>query len=412
MVMYSAYNQKSQRGTRGMIAPLELDFQEDRYSRFRLISWWDQDILRNSKIMVVGAGALGNEILKSLALLGVGEVIVVDLDRIENSNLSRSVLYRAGDEGKFKAEIAAERVREINPDVQVRPMVANIVSGVGLGWFSYVDLVIGGLDNREARMAINQKCWLTDRPWVDGAIEVLHGIARVFVPGQGACYECTLTEQDYILLNQRRSCALLSRDEMLAGKTPTTPTSASIIAGIQVQEAIKLLHNSPDLPTLAGKGFFFNGLTHDSYLVDYQFKEDCMAHDTMDQVIPIPGATAEDTTLGQLLEFAQQELGDGAILELGQEVVTNLHCAQCDQSIPVFRCLYAVTEGESRCSACGEVMIPSLIHRITGEEDYLDLSLAAIGIPPWDIVEGRFGSERRFFELAGDRPLSACSKGA
>src|SRR5436853_126669 len=77
--------------------------EEDRFHRFRLISWWDQAKLANAKVLVVGAGALGNEIVKNLALLGVGNLLIADLDKIENSNLSRSVLYRASDNGTHKA---------------------------------------------------------------------------------------------------------------------------------------------------------------------------------------------------------------------------------------------------------------------------------------------------------------------
>src|SRR6476660_1500957 len=89
----------------------------DRYGRFRLISWWRQERLAAAKVLVVGAGALGNEVLKNLALLGVGTVYVIDLDEVEPSNLSRSVLFRAEDGGRGKAEVAARRAGEINPDV-------------------------------------------------------------------------------------------------------------------------------------------------------------------------------------------------------------------------------------------------------------------------------------------------------
>src|SRR3977135_3033483 len=81
--------------------------RDDRFHRFKLISWWDQDRLKNAKVLVIGAGALGNELLKNLSLLGIGNVVVADMDRIENSNLSRSVLYRAKDNGQLKATAAA-----------------------------------------------------------------------------------------------------------------------------------------------------------------------------------------------------------------------------------------------------------------------------------------------------------------
>src|ERR1700693_2548003 len=89
--------------------------QEDRFHRFLLIGWWDQAKLRRARVLVVGAGALGNEIVKNLALLGVGNLYIADMDRVENSNLSRSVLYRESDHGRFKADVAAEAAKSLYP---------------------------------------------------------------------------------------------------------------------------------------------------------------------------------------------------------------------------------------------------------------------------------------------------------
>jgi molybdopterin/thiamine biosynthesis adenylyltransferase len=102
---------------------------EDRFSRFRLIGWWDQEKLRQARVLVIGAGALGNEILKNLALLGFANIVVVDLDTIEASNLSRSVLYRDSDIGRPKADAAADGVRNIFPDAKVHAITADAVHG-------------------------------------------------------------------------------------------------------------------------------------------------------------------------------------------------------------------------------------------------------------------------------------------
>src|SRR5260370_2129671 len=88
---------------------------EGRFSRFELISWWEQARLSRAKILVVGAGALGNEIVKNSSLVGIGNIVVADMDKIEHSNLTRSVLFREGDNGKYKAEIACRSAREIDP---------------------------------------------------------------------------------------------------------------------------------------------------------------------------------------------------------------------------------------------------------------------------------------------------------
>lgn len=380
---------------------LDLTLDEDRYSRLRLIPWWDQEKLASARVMVVGAGALGNEILKNLALLGIGQIYIVDFDSIENSNLSRSVLYRASDEGKSKSEISAAAVKDINPDCHVHWINGNIVYDVGLGLFRRMDVVIGGLDNREARLAINQACWKVGTPWIDGAIEVLFGIARVFVPPHTPCYECTMTEQDYKLLNMRRSCALLSREEMLTGKVPTTPTTSSIIAGIQVQEAIKLIHSRSDLPTLAGRGYFFNGLTHDSYIVNYEYKEDCPSHETFDNIVEL-NLQSSKTTLKTILGYVQDHLGSDAVLEFGKEIVTELQCQHCHTDEQLFKILGQVTENEGRCHVCGSMRMPRMTHTITGSEPFLDLTLAEIGLPPFDIVTGRSGLEMVHIELTGD----------
>jgi molybdopterin/thiamine biosynthesis adenylyltransferase len=84
-----------------------LNLSEDRFARFRQIQWWDQGKLANARVLLIGAGAIGNEVIKNLALLGVGHVAIADMDRIEQSNLSRSVLFNASDDGKHKATVAA-----------------------------------------------------------------------------------------------------------------------------------------------------------------------------------------------------------------------------------------------------------------------------------------------------------------
>src|SRR5580658_3136907 len=96
---------------------------EDRFSRLRLISWWDQEKIAKCRLLVIGAGALGNEILKNAALLGFTQVVIVDMDRIEVSNLSRAVLYRLEDVGRFKADTAASAYLSFAPDAKVQPVV-------------------------------------------------------------------------------------------------------------------------------------------------------------------------------------------------------------------------------------------------------------------------------------------------
>lgn len=376
------------------------DFEEDRYSRLRLIPWWDQNRLKDATIMVVGAGAIGNELIKNLTLLGIGRILIFDMDAIENTNLTRSVLYRARDVGRYKAEVAAERAMEINPDVKAKAFIANIIDDVGLGVFRRMNVVLGGLDNREARLAINQSCYKVNRPWIDGAIEALNGFARVFIPGQGACYECTMTETDWMLINKRKSCALLTHEEMAGGKIPTTPTSSSVIAGIQVQEMLKLLHSDRNLPTLAGKGYVFNGLTHDSYVVEYQRKEDCMSHDTYETIIEKPWSV-KTISLKELFAEIRNELGEKAVLDFDRDIATTAKCS-CGEHKELFTPVHKLKGNMLTCPKCGSQMTFDSIHSIKGDEDFLDKTPFEIGLPLLHIVGGRVGMNTTYYEFTSD----------
>lgn len=371
---------------------------EGRFSRFELISWWDQRRLRAAKALVIGAGALGNEIVKNLALLGVGRILVADMDRIENSNLSRSVLFRQADAGRPKAEVACEAARAIYPDAAVQPFVGNIVHDLGWGAYFWADVILAGLDNREARVAINQAAAFAGKPWIDGAIEVLGGVARVFDPATGACYECTMSQVDWKILESRRSCALLSRDEMLAGKVPTTPTTASVIAAVQVQEAVKQLHG---LPTIAGQGLVYDGLAGEAYRVTYPRKHDCMGHDRHERLEPL-GAGAGDVTVGDLVARARRDLGPEAVVGLSRDIIVRLVCPQCGQAEERLVSLGKVKESEAACPSCGGRRAPETLLTL-GLDEMLDgRTLKEIGVPPFDVVTARSGERSVSYLLDGD----------
>jgi adenylyltransferase/sulfurtransferase len=377
--------------------------RDDRFHRFKLIAWWDQDKLKNAKVVVIGAGALGNELLKNLALLGVGNVLVADMDRIENSNLSRSVLYRAADNGQLKATAAAAAARGIYPEMNVQPFNGNVVYDLGLGVFRWADVVLGGLDNREARLAINRACWRLNKPWIDGAIEAIQGTARVFVPDGAAqeapCYECTMSETDWRLLNLRRSCNLLTRQEMEGGKTPTTPTISSIIAGVQTQEAVKLLHGMDSFP---GRGWVFAGLSADSYHVEFQRNEDCYSHDPLDRVIELD-ASVETMTVRALLDIARKELGATVELELGRDILEKLVCPKCKREETLFASLGKISADKAWCPHCKDARRDVVtFHKIRGKEPFLDQTLASIGVPPFDILAARNAERFVGFELSAD----------
>lgn len=376
------------------------DPDSDRYHTFGYISWWQQEVVRNATVLVIGAGALGNEVIKNLTLMGIGNILIADFDTIEDSNLSRSVLFRADDRGRRKVDAAADGVKALNPDVKVKAWHGDINFEMGLGVFRHVDAIVGCLDNREARLSINRFSWAVNRPWVDGAIQELMGIVRVFWPGQGACYECTLTDLDYQIINLRYSCPLLARQNILQGKVPTTPTSASIVAAFQTQEALKLLHQMEVQP---GKALMINGLTNDIYLTEYPIKQYCMSHSTLYPIVELPEATAEGTTLAGLLAIAREQLGPEAVLEFDSELVVSMDCGSCGLVEPVFQRMARLYEDAAVCPNCGAKREMHLTHRIAGDEAFLDRTLAQVDVPPLGIIRARNGGERVYYELTGDK---------
>jgi adenylyltransferase/sulfurtransferase len=375
-----------------------LVLRDERFARFEKVEWWDQKRMREARVLVIGAGAIGNEVIKNLALLGIGHLVIADMDTIELSNLTRSALFRESDAGKPKAECAARAARELYPDIDVHAIVGNVTAGLGLGYFRWADVVVGALDNREARIFTNSACARVGRPWIDGGIEVLLGVARGFAPPETACYECTMSEVDWRIVNTRRSCSMLARRALSFGGTPTTPTTASVIGAIEAQEVVKILHG---LPALLGRGFVFEGAMHSSYAVSYAVNPDCPWHEPVPP-IEVAANAGWETPLSVVWEMAAEILGGVDALELGREVVERLECVACGESRVVLRPIDSVDDEEAACLRCGGDATPHFLHSLAAGSPFLARSARALGLPRWDIVWARRGDRFHGFELAED----------
>jgi len=380
--------------------PFRID-ESDRYSRLRLIPWWRQERLNAARVLVVGAGALGNEVLKNLALIGVGTVIVIDLDAVEPSNLSRSVLFRLEDGGQAKAEVAARRAGEINPEVTFHPIQGDVITDLGLGLFADVDVVIGCLDNREARLWVNRQCWKVGTPWVDSGIQEIQGVVKVFVPPDSACYECAMTARDYQLLNVRYSCPLLRPDQILEGKVPTAPTIASMMAALEVQEALKLIHG---MPVDAGSALVFNGVTNQFYKTKLPHRDDCLSHETYPE--PIELAIGHLSTARDLFVEARKTVEGPLTLALERDLVTTIDCPQCGTSEEIYQPRTKVGMAKLKCPGCGESGRPVIINAVEEDSPMADRPLADLGIPSYDIVRVDGPDASGFFLLGKDRGAS------
>jgi adenylyltransferase/sulfurtransferase len=212
----------------------------------------------------------------------VGHITIVDMDLIEHTNLARCVFFRQGDEGKYKAEVLANSAKNLNSDISTS-FFSVPVQKLGNAFLQNFDLVIAGLDNREARIWLGASLRRLGKVWIDGAIEGLMGKVQTFTP-TGPCYACSMTDEEWKILAHRRSCSLLGIDEMIGGHTPTNATTSSIIAGIETQEAIKYLVGKSELGAIENKIFRIIGEQMATFLSVVDLDENCPYHD--DMVLP------------------------------------------------------------------------------------------------------------------------------
>lgn len=394
--------------TNGGPVVVRVDAGEGRFHRHGLIKWWDQERLSRSTALVLGVGALGNEIVKNLCLLGVGHIRIVDLDVVENSNLSRSPLFRERHEGMPKAFAAAESARELYPAAKVAPMRIDIVHELGWGHYADADIVLAGLDGREARLSANRACIRVGKHYFDGAIEGIAGVARAFDGRNGPCYECTMGERDWELLRHRRSCNMLSRDEMRSGHTPTVTTISSVIAALEVQQAVKHLHG---LDVQAGTGLSVNGIGFDAWQVSYTANEECYAHEPAESLARLPWCAAR-TTAAEAIAHAAKLLGDDAQLEphldahleLRHDIMTRRSCAACGHVDEPLRPLAKLGKGAALCAKCGEPAHFETTNRIERASPLAARTLAELGVPAYDAIRLRAGLATFDAILDDDRP--------
>ncbi|GAB4815134.1 hypothetical protein N2152v2_002180 [Parachlorella kessleri] len=150
-----------------------------------------RDKVANAKVLAVGAGGIGCELLKTLAMTGFNHIDVVDLDTIETSNLNRQFLFRKRHVGSSKAAVAAEAVKSMRKGMNITAHQGNVKDPqYGLDFFQRFDLVLNGLDNLEARRHVNRLCLAAGVPLVESGTAGYKGQCTVHVRGETECYEC------------------------------------------------------------------------------------------------------------------------------------------------------------------------------------------------------------------------------
>lgn len=388
---------------------------DDRQKR---IPGWDRDAIRNATVLVIGAGAIANETIKNLALLGFGHIIVADFDTIEFTNLTRTVLFSQNDINKKKAEVAVQKYLEMNlePTATADTFDGDVVYELGDGVIRRADIVLGCLDNLETRFAVNHACMRYNIPYIDAAIDALSWTLKVCNGHDYGCFECfggnALSESRF-----RQSCANTMRKADENNKAATVQTSSAFVSAFQVQEALRTICN---LNPTYGKEYWFwkNTLNVFDMKIDSKY---CPSHAS-----PFPPReTINQTplsyrnTLREFLSYISDTEYDTFVTDEDKEraYVLKSPCPGCGKMVDVNLCYYKYFSDDFFCDDCKknnrvfrDKVVESdleLLYEFSLETtpDYLlDKPLSEFGIPAFHVVAAKNSKteKRAYFELTKD----------
>ena len=231
----------------------------DPTSRFErqlpLIGPEGQKKLENSTVLIAGAGGLGSPAATYLALAGVGELIIVDDDRIQESNLNRQFLHAAASVGLQKVYSAEATLTSLAPETSVIAYPGRIDATSADRLVADADVVIDALDNYETRFILHESAWNAEIPFIHGAIEGFSGQMTSILPGQSPCLSCLIPAAPP------------------GGKVPVIGAVAGVIGSIQAMEAIKYLTGTGSM--ISGRLFLWDGQAGRSEFLTIGKRKNC-----------------------------------------------------------------------------------------------------------------------------------------
>lgn len=261
---------------RGAVVLRAGHFDADRFERSKRIGWFNFDLMRKEKVLVVGAGALGNEVVKDLVLSGYRRISLVDMDHVVFSNLNRCMFFSEEDSRlkRFKAEVVARGARLLDPDVEIAPHTRRIEE-LPEGFIRGHSLVFGCLDNIAARLHLNAHTYPRGIPYIDGATLGTIGKVQVVLPPETPCLECGMNRTHMRILEKRFSCT--GRDvTFFDPKMAAEITTTSVIAAVQVREALKLTNGQRDL--VVRNMFYYDAQRNVSEVLQVDLNPGCPHH--------------------------------------------------------------------------------------------------------------------------------------
>jgi len=237
----------------------------ERYSRqivFKGIGEEGQKKISNSKVVIIGMGALGTVIANNLCRAGVGFIRMVDRDYVEISNLQRQVLYNEDDvrENLPKAVAATKHLQQVNSEITLEPVVSDVNSQNIEKLMEGVNLVLDGTDNLEIRYLMNEACHKHRMPWIYGAALMSYGMSMNILPGESACLRCLYPH--LLKPGSYHTCSSAGVLSMITG----------IIGCVESAEALKILTGSTEVRKTL---FVFDVWNNSTHYIEVEKDADC-----------------------------------------------------------------------------------------------------------------------------------------
>ncbi len=230
----------------------------ERYDRqLRVWSREEQLKLKYSSVLIVGVGGLGSPVALYLTAMGVGKLVLVDDGVLELSNMNRQILYTTKDLGKPKVYVAAERLRQLNPNVKIEPIKARLDEKLASELVQKVDVVVDALDNWESRLVLNKACIEHRKPLVHAGVEGWYGQLMTVIPGRTPCLNCIMPAPPP------------PRDSPL----PIVPTTPGLLGVLEANEVVKLIIK--ERSSFEGRMLVYDGLRGEFTVIELKRNPNC-----------------------------------------------------------------------------------------------------------------------------------------
>jgi len=260
-----------------MEAPIKLGpIDDDRYDRSRRIGWIDLSLVADAKVLMIGAGALGNEVAKNLVLSGFRRITIVDMDHVAGSNLNRCMFFTQDDVARKrkKADVVRDGIKRLSEEAlpvshvrRIEEMPRQVYKGH--------DIVLGCLDNIAARIHVNSHAYVAGKPYIDGGMEGMLGKVMVSMPPNGACVQCGMNRTHAKIANLRFSCTgkdMVFHEPRLAAEITTT----SVISAVMVREALKVVSRHSEL--VLNNSLYYDGRKNIMDELEIPLNPSCPVH--------------------------------------------------------------------------------------------------------------------------------------